>query len=47
MEDPLNSVLACSLVGKSETVSITRGSLAHRAYERDSTAEQFLCNLRA
>jgi len=32
------------LVGKSETVSIARRSLAHRAYERNSATEQFLCN---
>ena len=43
-DDPLISALSCSLAGKTETVSITPGSLAHRAYGRTSPSEQFLCN---
>jgi CTP synthase (UTP-ammonia lyase) len=43
-DDPLISALSCSLVGKTEAVSITQGSLAHRAYGRGNATEQFLCN---
>lgn len=31
-------------MAKTERVSITRGSLAHRVYGRDGATEQFLCN---
>lgn len=31
-------------MGKTERVSITRGSLAHRVYGRDGATEQFLCS---
>lgn len=31
-------------MGKTERVSIARGSLAHRVYGRDGATEQFLCN---
>lgn len=42
--DPLVSALSCSLAGKTETVRIAPGSLAHRIYGRDRAEEQFLCN---
>jgi CTP synthase (UTP-ammonia lyase) len=36
--------LTCSLVGQTQTIQLTRGSLVHRAYGRDEAAEQFRCN---
>ncbi len=36
--------LACSLVGKTETIKITPGSRAHQAYGREEVREQFQCN---
>lgn len=42
--DPLISALTCSLVGKTETVTIAPGSLAHQIYGRERSEEQFLCN---
>ena len=36
--------LACSLVGKTETIKITPGSRAHQAYSREEVREQFQCN---
>ncbi len=38
------SALTCSLVGKTETVRIASGTLAHRIYGRERIEEQFLCN---
>jgi CTP synthase (UTP-ammonia lyase) len=38
------SRLACSLVGKTEAVRISPHTIAHRAYGRDETTEQFRCN---
>jgi CTP synthase (UTP-ammonia lyase) len=40
----LISKLACSLVGVTERVSITPGTLAHRAYGKTEAAERFHCN---
>jgi len=40
----LISKLPGSLVGKTQTVKITPGSLLHSAYGRDETTEQFACN---
>ncbi len=42
--DPLISALACSLVGKTEMVTIAPGTLAHRVFGRDLSEERFLCN---
>ncbi len=36
--------LACSLVGKVQTVKIFSGSLVHQAYGQDEVEEQFVCN---
>jgi CTP synthase (UTP-ammonia lyase) len=36
--------LACSLVGKTQTIKITPGSFAHRAYGHLEVTEQFHCN---
>ena len=36
--------LTCSLVGKTQTVRIKRGSLAYRAYGQEEVTEQFRCN---
>jgi CTP synthase (UTP-ammonia lyase) len=36
--------LACSLVGQTQTIRFTRGSLVHRAYGRDEAREQFRCS---
>lgn len=38
------SRLACSLRGTEQTVLIVPGTIAHRAYGRDQTTEQFLCS---
>jgi CTP synthase (UTP-ammonia lyase) len=38
------SRLACSLVGETEAIRISPHSIAHRAYGRDETTEQFHCN---
>jgi|ERR1043166_1935346 CTP synthase (UTP-ammonia lyase) len=38
------SRLACSLVGRSMTVSIKPGSLAARSYGRTTSQERYLCN---
>lgn len=38
------SRLACSLVGKTQTIKIAPGSQAHRAYGQDDVTEQFFCN---
>jgi CTP synthase (UTP-ammonia lyase) len=40
----LVSKLASSLVGKTETIKILPGSLAHRAYGREEVSEQFACS---
>lgn len=40
----LISKLPGSLVGKTQTVKITPGSLLHSAYGRDEATEQFACN---
>jgi CTP synthase (UTP-ammonia lyase) len=40
----LVSKLACSLVGKTQTIKIVPGSLVHRAYGREKVTEQFACN---
>jgi CTP synthase (UTP-ammonia lyase) len=40
----LVSKLACSLVGKSQTIKILPGSLLHRAYGGDEATEQFACS---
>ncbi len=40
----LVSKLACSLVGKTQTINIQPGSLLHRAYGRDEAIEQFACS---
>jgi CTP synthase (UTP-ammonia lyase) len=36
--------LACSLAGKTETIKIIPGTLAHRLYGKEETTEQFRCN---
>ena len=36
--------LVCSLVGSTETVTLTPGTLAHRVYEKTEAVEQFACN---
>jgi CTP synthase (UTP-ammonia lyase) len=38
------SKLVCSLVGSTETVRLTPGTLTHRIYGRTEAAEQFACN---
>jgi CTP synthase (UTP-ammonia lyase) len=38
------SRLACSLVGKTQTIKIVPGSHAHQAYGRQEVTEQFSCN---
>ncbi len=38
------SKLTCSLVGQTQTTKIVPGSLAHRAYGKDETVEEFRCN---
>ena len=38
------SKLSCSLVGKTEKVRITAGSLVHQAYKQEEVSEQFACN---
>jgi CTP synthase (UTP-ammonia lyase) len=38
------SKLACTLVGKTQTMKILPGSLLHRAYGRDEVTEQFACS---
>jgi len=38
------SKLACSLVGKSQTIKIVPGSLAQRAYAQEEVSEQFVCS---
>jgi CTP synthase (UTP-ammonia lyase) len=38
------SKLACSLVGKTQTIRIVPGSHAHQAYGRQEVTEQFYCN---
>ena len=38
------SKLACSLVGKNQTIKILPGSLVQKAYGRDEVTEQFVCN---
>lgn len=38
------SKLACSLVGKSQTIKILPGSLAHKAYAQEEVNEQFVCS---
>jgi CTP synthase (UTP-ammonia lyase) len=40
----LISKLSCSLVGKTEKVQITPGSLSHQAYGDREVNEQFACN---
>jgi CTP synthase (UTP-ammonia lyase) len=40
----LISKLACSLVGKTQTIKIVPGSLVHRAYGREEVTEQFACS---
>ena len=36
--------LSCSLVGKTEKVRISTGSLSHQAYRQEEVSEQFACN---
>lgn len=36
--------LTCSLVGQTQTIQLTSGSLVHQAYGREGAAEQFRCN---
>ncbi len=36
--------LACSLVGKRQTIKIVPGSLAHKAYIQEEVSEQFVCS---
>ncbi len=38
------SRLTCSLVGKTEDLMISPHTIAHRAYGKDETTEQFRCN---
>jgi CTP synthase (UTP-ammonia lyase) len=38
------SKLACSLVGKTQTIKITPGSHAHQAYGQQEVMEQFYCS---
>lgn len=38
------SKLVCSLVGRTELVTITPGTVAHLAYGRTEATEQFACN---
>jgi CTP synthase (UTP-ammonia lyase) len=38
------SRLACSLVGKTQTIKIVPGSHAYRAYGKEEATEQFFCN---
>jgi len=38
------SKLACSLVGKRQTIKILPGSLAQRAYAQEEVSEQFVCS---
>ena len=38
------SKLACSLVGKTQTIKILPGSHAHQAYGQQGVTEQFYCN---
>lgn len=38
------SKLTCSLVGKTQKIAITPGSIAHRAYGGKEVMEQFFCN---
>lgn len=38
------SKLACSLVGKRQTIKIMPGSLSHKAYAKEEVSEQFVCN---
>jgi CTP synthase (UTP-ammonia lyase) len=40
----LVSKLSSSLVGKTQTIKVLRGSLLHRAYGKEEAAEQFACN---
>ncbi len=40
----LISKLACSLVGKTQTIKIVPGSHAHQAYRYQEATEQFYCN---
>ena len=42
--DHLVSQLSCSLVGESQSLELVPGSIAHRAYGRDSSTEKFQCN---
>ncbi|NIS62095.1 MAG: hypothetical protein GTO13_15780 [Proteobacteria bacterium] len=36
--------LTCSLVGQSQRINITPGTLAHEAYGKEEVIEQFQCN---
>jgi CTP synthase (UTP-ammonia lyase) len=38
------SKLACSLVGKTQTIKIVPDSHAHQAYKQQEVTEQFYCN---
>ena len=38
------SRLVCSLAGKTDIITISPHSVAHRAYGRDEATEQFRCN---
>jgi len=38
------SKLACSLVGKRQTIKIEPGSISHKAYAKEEVDEQFVCN---
>lgn len=38
------SKLACSLVGKRQTIKIEPGSISYKAYAKEEVDEQFVCN---
>jgi CTP synthase (UTP-ammonia lyase) len=40
----LVSKLACSLVGRTQTIKVIPGSLAHRAYGQEEVTEQLACS---
>ncbi len=40
----LISELSCSLVGQTQTIKVTAGSHAHKAYGQQEVTEQFYCN---
>jgi CTP synthase (UTP-ammonia lyase) len=40
----LISKLSCSLVGITQRITITPGSLVHQIYQHEEVVEEFLCN---